>query len=47
MLNWVSEERALIAAILIILLIISLISSIVIGVRQTAFRQKDEVFGDP
>ena len=47
MLNWISEERAAIAAILILLLIISFIVSIYIGVKQTAFRQKDEVFGDP
>lgn len=47
MLNWVSEERAAIAAILILLLIISFVVSIYIGVKQTAFRQKDEVFGDP
>jgi taurine transport system permease protein len=46
-LNWVSEERAAIAAILILLLIISFVVSIYIGVKQTAFRQKDEVFGDP
>ena len=47
MLNWVSEERAAIAAILILLLIISFVVSIYIGLKQTAFRQKDEVFGDP
>ena len=47
MLNWISEERAAIAAILILLLIISFVVSIFIGVKQTAFRQKDEVFGDP
>ena len=47
MLNWISEERAAIAAILILLLIISFVVSIYIGLKQTAFRQKDEVFGDP
>tara|TARA_B100001175_G_scaffold315001_1_gene325560 strand:+ start:933 stop:2861 length:1929 start_codon:yes stop_codon:yes gene_type:complete len=46
-LNWISEERAAIAAILILLLIISFVVSIYIGLKQTAFRQKDEVFGDP
>ena len=47
MLSWVSEERAFIAAIVIILLLCCFTISIFIGVKQTAFREKDEVFGDP
>ena len=47
MLSWVSEERAFIAAIVIILLLLCFTISIFIGVKQTAFREKDEVFGDP
>ncbi len=47
MLSWLSQERALIAAVIIFVLLGSLILSVVIGLKQTAFRAKDEVFGDP
>ena len=47
MLDWLSEERAIIASIIILLLLFSLAASILIGIKQTAFRAKDEVFGDP
>ena len=47
MLSWLSQERALIAAVIIVLLLGSLSLSIIIGLKQTAFRAKDEVFGDP
>jgi taurine transport system permease protein len=42
-----SENRASIAAVIIILLVITFIVSIIIGRRQTALRAKDQVFGDP
>ena len=45
MLSWISEERAFIAAIVIILLLLCFTIYIFIGVKQTAFREKDEVFG--
>ncbi len=47
MLDWLSDNRALIAAALIILILVTFIISIVIGKRQTRLRAKDEVFGDP
>ena len=47
MLSWLSQERAFIAAVIIFVLLGSLILSVVIGLKQTAFRAKDEVFGDP
>jgi taurine transport system permease protein len=46
-LDWLSQERSIIAAIIIIILLGSLTFSIILGVKQTASREKDEVFGDP
>jgi len=45
--SWLSEERASIAAVIIVTLLLCLVISIVIGLKQTAYRAKDEVFGDP
>ncbi len=47
MLSWLSQERGLIAAIIIVILFLCLTFSIFIGLKQTASREKDEVFGDP
>ena len=47
MLSWLSQERGLIAAIIILLLLFCFAVSIFVGLRQTASRAKDEVFGDP
>lgn len=47
MFDWLSDNRALIAAFVIILLLISFISSIYIGRKKTALTSRDEVFGDP
>lgn len=47
MLEWLSDNRASVAAVLIIMLVAMFISSIVIGRKQTALTAKDEVFGDP
>ncbi|MFY0611290.1 MAG: ABC transporter permease [Hyphomicrobiaceae bacterium] len=47
MFEWLSDNRASIAAVLIILLVAMFIASIVIGRRQAALTAKDEVFGDP
>ncbi|MGI9387086.1 MAG: ABC transporter permease [Methyloligellaceae bacterium] len=47
MFEWLSDNRAHVAAVLIILLVATFISSIVIGRKQTALTAKDEVFGDP
>ena len=47
MLDFLSQERALIAAFIIFALFISLGVSIYVGVKQSALRAKDEVFGDP
>ena len=46
-LDFLSQERALIAAFIIFALFISLGVSIYVGVKQSALRAKDEVFGDP
>jgi len=45
--EWLSENRAMIAAALVIILIGTFIYSIVVGRRQAALKAKDEVFGDP
>jgi len=45
--EWLSENRALVAAVLILLILFAFIVSIVIGRKQTKLRAKDEVFGDP
>ena len=47
MAEWLSDNRASFAAVIIILLLIAFISSIVIGRKQSALTAKDEVFGDP
>lgn len=47
MFEWLSDNRAHIAAVLIIVLVIVFIASIIIGKRQDALTAKDEVFGDP
>jgi len=46
-LDFLSEERALIAAFVIFALVIALGVSVYIGLKQSALRAKDEVFGDP
>ena len=43
---WLSDKRVSFAAVIIILLLVGFISSIVIGRKQTALTDKDEVFGD-
>lgn len=45
--HWLSVNRAVVAAALILLLLASFVFSIVIGRRLSALRDKDEVFGDP
>lgn len=47
MFEWLSENRAAIAAVLIILILLCFITSIIVGRRQAVLRAKDEVFGDP
>ena len=47
MLDFLSQERALIAAFVIFALVISLGVSAYIGLKQSVLRAKDEVFGDP
>ena len=46
-LEWLSENRAIVAAIIILLLASSFLVSITYGVQQTRLREKDQVFGDP
>ena len=46
-LEWLSENRAIVAAIIILLLASSFLLSIIYGVQQTRLREKDQVFGDP
>ena len=46
-LDFLSQERALIAAFIICALFISLGVSIYVGVKQSALCAKEEVFGDP
>ncbi|MBX2884456.1 MAG: ABC transporter permease subunit [Granulosicoccus sp.] len=47
MFEWLSDNRAIIAAVIIFALVISFVVSIVIGRKQNALTEKDEVFGDP
>ncbi|MBX2879406.1 MAG: ABC transporter permease [Granulosicoccus sp.] len=47
MFEWLSDNRALVAAFIIVLILISFVSSIIVGRRQARLRAKDDVFGDP
>lgn len=47
MFEWLSDNRASIAAVIIVLLVVMFVASIVIGRRHSALTAKDEVFGDP
>ena len=47
MLDFFSQERALIAAFIVFGLFITLGASLYIGLKQSVLRAKDEVFGDP
>ncbi|MGB3147917.1 MAG: hypothetical protein WBA91_09210 [Paracoccaceae bacterium] len=47
MLDWLSDNRASIAAVIILLLVALFVASIYVGLKQSAKRAKDEVFGDP
>ena len=47
MLDWLSQERAFVASIIIVILLVLLFWSIVIGIRQATYRARDQVFGDP
>ena len=47
MLEWLSDNRAVVAAIIILLLVGSFFASIIYGLQQTRLREKDQVFGDP
>ena len=47
MLNWLSDNRASIAAVIILLLVIGFVYSILLGASKQSSRSKDEVFGDP
>ncbi|MGC1486878.1 MAG: ABC transporter permease [Albidovulum sp.] len=47
MLELLSDNRASIAAIIILLLVVTFTVSIYIGIKRTARSAKDEVFGDP
>ena len=47
MFDWVSDNRASIAFLVIVALAIALVFSIFVGLKQTRLRAKDEVFGDP
>ena len=47
MLDWISDNRAVFAAFFILLFAASFFIALYIGVKQTALRAKDEVFGDP
>ena len=47
MADWLSDNRAIFAAVIIILLAIAFVASIVIGRKQSELTAKDEVFGDP
>jgi len=46
-LEWLSDNRAVVAAIIILLLVGSFFASIIYGIKQTRLREKDQVFGDP
>ena len=47
MLDWLSDNRALVAAVIILCLVASFFASIFYGLKQTRLREKDQVFGDP
>ena len=47
MFEWLSEQRSIVALLLILSLLGGFFASIVYGVRQTRRRAKDQVFGDP
>ena len=47
MLDWLSDNRALVAAVIILCLVGSFFASIFYGLKQTRLREKDQVFGDP
>ncbi|MDA7598445.1 ABC transporter permease [Alphaproteobacteria bacterium] len=47
MFEWLSDNRAHIALIIIIALLVAFVWSIWLGIGQTKLREKDEVFGDP
>jgi len=47
MLDWLSDNRASIAAVIVVLLVVIFFWSIYIGRTQSVLRAKDEVFGDP
>ncbi len=47
MLDWLSDNRAIVAAIIILLLVGTFLVSVLYGIRQTRLREKDQVFGDP
>ena len=46
-LDWLSDNRAIVAAIIILLLFAAFLWSVVFGISQTRLREKDQVFGDP
>ena len=46
-LDWLSDNRAIVAAIIILLLVGAFLWSVLFGIRQTRLREKDQVFGDP
>jgi len=45
--SWLSDNRAVIAAVLVIMFLAALIWSVVFGYRQTKLTENDEIFGDP
>ena len=47
MFDWLSDNRALVAAVIILCLVSSFFASIFYGLKQTRLREKDQVFGDP
>lgn len=47
MFEWLSDNRASIAAVIVLVLAVMFVVSIFTGVKQTALSDKDEVFGDP
>ena len=47
MVEWLSDNRASIAAVVIVIIVAMFFWSIIVGRKQTTLRAKDEVFGDP
>ena len=47
MAEWLSDNRASIAAVIIIILAVMFVYSIIVGRRHASLTAKDEVFGDP